>query len=176
MTGDGRGIRVETDDVSADTQDPALGEALMAASTAADSCSCGPLAQDMGASLDETGEAVLLTLQEISARPALQHLALRLFNDFRSRRAAIRESLRNEGLSEADLWAPGVSESVSAESSDEDIRRYRLKLQYRADFLKAALEETLQELDAVAAINRPTGPLDRQQAADGTIGRCAGNE
>ncbi len=103
----------------------------------------------MGASLDVDGCALPVRLRDLSLQPALGQLALRLLRDFGNKRAAMNDSLRREGLTEEDLWQPGITEVLTTSSTEEEIRRYRQKLQFRADFLEAALEETLLELEAL---------------------------
>lgn len=126
------------------------GGATASARVSLDDCERSPLAAEMGASLDVDSCALPVTLKDLSLQPALRQLALRLLRDFGNKRAAISEALRREDLTEEDLWKPGVSEALTSSSTEDEIRRYRLKLQFRADFLEAALEETLLELEGLS--------------------------
>lgn len=105
------------------------------------------LGQEMGVSLDDDGSPLPVTLKELYLQPALMQLTLRLLEDFGAKRAEVGENLHKAGLTEADLWKPGISETLSTSSTPDEIARYRLKLRFRADFLEAALEETILELE-----------------------------
>jgi hypothetical protein len=73
----------------------------------------------------------------------------------RSVQGQLRE-MEQEGLAAADIWAPGITETLPTSSSAEDIRRYKQKLLFRANVLEAALTETISELKGLERI-RPRG-------------------
>jgi len=63
----------------------------------------------------------------------------------RAMQAQLRE-MEREGLSPADLWAPGMTEFIPTSTSSDDFRRYQKKLLFRANILEALLTETVAEL------------------------------
>lgn len=133
------------------------------------------LGQEMGVSLDDDGSPLPVTLKELYLQPALMQLTLRLLEDFGAKRAEVGENLHKAGLTEADLWKPGITETLSTSSTPDEIDRYRLKLRFRADFLEAALEETLLELEELdqaksTSVDTPAeaaGKADNHTRGDG---------
>jgi hypothetical protein len=85
----------------------------------------------------------------LALEPGLKQLALKLWRDFQTGRVSVEKSLQGAGLEKEDLWKPGISETLTTSSTNDEISRYRQKLQYRADFLEAALEETLLQLEGL---------------------------
>jgi hypothetical protein len=107
------------------------------------------LAPEFGAKLDESGEPLPVKISELALEPGLKQLALKLWRDFQTGRVSVEKSLQGAGLEKEDLWKPGISETLTTSSTNDEISRYRQKLQYRADFLEAALEETLLQLEGL---------------------------
>jgi len=87
----------------------------------------------------------------------LQRLALQLWREYLERTSVSREKLDElldrEDLKPADLWAPGLTEALTVACTAEELRRYRKKLEFRAQILSSVLEETLSELERSAKWN-----------------------
>ncbi len=107
------------------------------------------LAPEFGAKLDESGEPLPVKINELAFDPGLKQLALKLWRDFQTGRVSVEKSLQGAGLDKEDLWKPGITETLTTSSTTDEIARYRQKLQFRADFLESALEETLLQLEGL---------------------------
>lgn len=123
------------------------------------------LAAEMGAGLGDENEPLVVRLDQLALQPALRQMALRLLEDFQTKRSEIQNNLREDGLTEEDLWTPGITETLSDSSEENEIQQYRLKLQHRADFLQAALEETLLAIEALKQTR--AGALNTQRVDSG---------
>ncbi|MGF1641568.1 MAG: hypothetical protein ACFCUO_11525 [Rhodospirillales bacterium] len=132
------------------------------------------LAPEFGAKLDESGEPLPVRFSELSFDPGLKQLAAKLWRDFQGGRASVEKAIEGAGLGKEDLWKPGISETLTTSSSPDEIARYRQKLQFRADFLEAALEETLVQIEGLEhyASNGDGGAW----SGDGTVDRHANED
>lgn len=108
------------------------------------------LGPEFGLDFDDDGEPVGLTLRQLFRDPELRQMGLRLWRQFQDYGVTDEKSLERAGMTLDELIKPGVSETLSTSSTPEEIRRYRMKLEYRADLLEALLDETLAELEGLA--------------------------
>lgn len=101
----------------------------------------------------------------------LQQLALDLWRDYLERsglgKEKLGEILDREDLKPADLWAPGLSETITVGSTEDEVRRYRKKLEFRAEVLSGLLRETLGELERSARWRPSDKPNDEDVAQSG---------
>jgi hypothetical protein len=125
------------------------GKGSAMASTLPDEIDGTLLAPEFGAKLDESGEPLPVKFNELALDPGLKQLALKLWRDFQTGRGSVEKSLQGAGLDKEDLWKPGITETLTTSSTKGEIARFRQKLQFRADFLEAALEETLLQLEGL---------------------------
>lgn len=84
----------------------------------------------------------------------LQRLLVQLCREYLERSSVSREkleqTLEREDLKPADLWAPGLSETMTVGSTEEELTGYRKKLEFRVQLLLAILEASLDELERSA--------------------------
>jgi hypothetical protein len=104
------------------------------------------------AMLDERARS--LDFRRLRHDAQLQRLALQSWREYLERstvsREKLEEALDRDDLKPGDLWGPGLTETLSVASTPEDVRRYRKKLEFRAQVLSSVLEETLAELERSA--------------------------
>lgn len=107
------------------------------------------LLADLEASMD--GEPRGLNFAELAQDRRLQRLAIQLWKEIHTRSSISRQKfeqlLRREDLTPADLWAPGITESLNVASTGAEIARFKAKLRFRADVLTVLLEETMADLE-----------------------------
>jgi hypothetical protein len=106
------------------------------------------LAAELGHSLDHEGEPVGLDFPLLRRDEEFREFTMSLWRQFQASRtlnSRVRE-LEQEGLSNADLWEPGITDFLPTSSTPEQMRRYKQKLLFRATFLEAVLTETIGEL------------------------------
>ena len=119
------------------------------------------LAPELGGRADPESEGLGVVFRELKFDREMRQLAWQLWQDYQRSVKVRPKSLADSGLTPADLLQPGVTETLETCSTEEELRRYRLKLTLRADILEALLEETLSELDRAnraTPVNRPTEP------------------
>ena len=106
------------------------------------------LAAELGHSVDHWGEPSGLERAMSGDDPDFREFMIALWRQVqqgRAMQAQLRE-MEREGLSPADLWAPGMTEFIPTSTSSDDFRRYQKKLLFRANILEALLTETVAEL------------------------------
>jgi hypothetical protein len=106
------------------------------------------LAAELGHSVDNEGEPLGLDFPLLRRDSEFREFTMSLWRQFQASRtlnSRVRE-LEQEGLSNADLWEPGITEFLPTSSTPEQMRRYKQKLLFRATFLEAVLTETISEL------------------------------
>jgi len=108
----------------------------------------GYLAAELGQSVDHEGEPLGLVFPLLRHDREWREFTISLWRQFRATRSlnAQTRELEQEGLTTADLWEPGITEFLPTSSTPEQMRRYKQKLLFRANFLEAALTETVAEL------------------------------
>lgn len=116
----------------------------------------GFLAPELGARADPDGEPLGVDLRDLRFDREVRQLAWRLWRDYQKSVRVQPQALVDAGLSPVELWQPGITESLETCSTEDELRRYRQKLRFRADFLEIMLEETLTEMEK-ADRARPTG-------------------
>ncbi|NWG70393.1 MAG: hypothetical protein HXY23_02130 [Parvularculaceae bacterium] len=119
------------------------------ADASADAAEMRQLLADLEASMD--GEPRGLNFAELAQDRRLQRLAVQLWKEVQTRSAISKQKfeqlLRREDLTPADLWAPGITESLNVASTGAEIARFKAKLRFRADVLTVLLEETMADLE-----------------------------
>jgi hypothetical protein len=106
------------------------------------------LATELGHSVDHEGEPMGLDFPLLRRDTEFREFTMSLWRQFQASRTlsnSVRE-LEQEGLTQADLWEPGITEFFPTSSTPEQMRRYKQKLLFRASFLEAVLTETIAEL------------------------------
>ena len=119
------------------------------------------LAAELGHTVDHWGEPSGLERAMAGDDPEFRDLAVSLWRQAqmgRSLNAQLKE-MEREGLTAADLWAPGVTETMPTASNTDEVRRYKKKLLFRANLLEALLMETVSELKRMDWI-RPSDVTD----------------
>lgn len=108
----------------------------------------GYLAAELGQPVDHEGEPLGLDFPLLRRDREWREFTLSLWRQFQATRTlnAQTRELEQEGLAAADLWEPGITEFLPTSSTPEQMRRYKQKLLFRANFLEAALTETVAEL------------------------------
>ncbi|MEO1043711.1 MAG: hypothetical protein AAFX52_15630 [Pseudomonadota bacterium] len=80
----------------------------------------------------------------------LRDLGVTLWREYQARVSISRERfeavLEKEDVTFADLWAPGVTESVETGSSEAELSSYRRKLELRIELLELLLRESRDDL------------------------------
>lgn len=122
------------------------------------------LAPEFGISLDDEGEPVSLTFRQFFRDPQLRQMGLRLWRQFQDYGVIDEKSLEKAGMTLDELAKPGMSEFITTSSTEEEVRRYRLKLEYRADLLEAVLQETLAELETLSRVRPADTPQEKGDA------------
>lgn len=106
------------------------------------------LIEEIDAAFD--GEPGGLDFARLAQDRTLQRLAIQLWRDMQSRasisKQKFEELLRREDLTPADLWAPGLTEGLTVDSTVAEIDKYKAKLRIRAEILTALLAETNADL------------------------------
>ena len=136
------------------------------------------LGPELAAGVLDNEEAPEFSLKVLLKDPKIRDLGLRLWRQFSGAGATNERAMNESGLTFADLWKPGVTESVTTSSTAEELSRYRQTLEYRAKFLEALLEETLADLERAvqmkpsasgdpAAFSLPASPSARKDREDG---------
>lgn len=117
------------------------------------------LAAELGHSVDHEGEPLGLDFPLMRRDAEFREFTLSLWRQFQATRTLNSRSreMDQEGLTNADLWEPGITEFLPTSSTPEQLRRYKQKLLFRATFLEAILTETIGELKK----------LDRAKPIDG---------
>lgn len=121
------------------------------------------LALEFGGRVSPDGEPLGMDFRELRFDQEIRQIAWRAWQDYQRSVKNKPQALAEAGLTPVDLWKPGISETLETCSSEEELRRYRMKLTLRADFLEALLEETLSELDKA---NRAK-PTEKKPESDG---------
>jgi hypothetical protein len=106
------------------------------------------LATELGQPADHKGEVVGAGAPLAQSGADLQAYVLQLWRQTQTGRVVpghLRE-MESAGFTIDDLWAAGVTETLSTSSTPDEIRRYRQKLLFRANLLEAILWETVAEL------------------------------
>ena len=119
------------------------------------------LAQELGGAVGEDGEILGVSLKDLFLDPHLKAMALRYWQQMQGKKALDEKTLEQAGLTVSDLFAPGLTESVSSSSSPQELERYRTKLEFRADLLEALLEETIAELEGLERL-QPSDEIELQ--------------
>jgi hypothetical protein len=121
------------------------------------------LAAELGQPLDRTGEPVGTGAATTGSDTALLEYTLRLWRQMQFG-SLIKEPLLAIDRAELtidDIWAAGVTDTISTSSTPDEIRRYRQKLLFRANLLEALLTETVADLHRLERTEstsaRPTG-------------------
>jgi hypothetical protein len=106
------------------------------------------LAAELGHQVDQEGEPLGLDFPLLRRDAEFREFTLSLWRQFQATRTISSQAreLEQEGLSNADLWEPGITEFLPTSSTPEQLRRYKQKLLFRASFLEAVLTETIGEL------------------------------
>lgn len=106
------------------------------------------LATELGHSVDHEGEPLGLDFPLLRRDAEFREFTMSLWRQFQATRTmnSRARELDREGLTEADLWEPGITEFLPTSSTPEQMRRYKQKLLFRANFLEAILTETIGEL------------------------------
>jgi hypothetical protein len=117
------------------------------------------LAAELGHTLDSEGEPIGLGNPLARQDSELQEFTHQLWRQAQTGRE-LRNQLKDmeqEGLTPDDLWAAGITELLPTTSTPDEVRRYRQKLLFRANFLEAVLTETIAELKRLGRV-RPVEP------------------
>lgn len=126
------------------------------------------LGPELGGAFDAHGEPVSLNARDLVVDRELRQLAWRLWQEQQRRHGkAPRRRLADADLEPSDLWQPGVTETLQTCSTEDELKRYRLKLRFRADLLEALLEETLADLERANALKHP---MDASGDSDSSAG------
>lgn len=106
------------------------------------------LAAELGHSVDHEGEPLGLDFPLLRRDAEFREFTMSLWRQFQATRTmnSRARELEQEGLTNADLWEPGITEFLPTSSTPEQMRRYKQKLLFRASFLEAVLTETIGEL------------------------------
>lgn len=106
------------------------------------------LAAELGHWLDDDGEPVGLEFPGLRQDPKFREFFQSIFQQFQTTRALHKHArdMEREGLTSEEIWAPGLTELLPTNCTAEQLRRYKQKLLFRANFLEAILTETVAEL------------------------------
>jgi hypothetical protein len=106
------------------------------------------LAVELGHSVDNEGEPLGLDFPLMRRDSEFREFTMSLWRQFQATRtiSSRARELEQQGLTNADLWEPGITEFLPTTSTPEQMRRYKQKLLFRASFLEAMLTETIGEL------------------------------
>ena len=109
------------------------------------------LAEDLGHALDVDGEPAAVDFRALRTDPEIRQLAISVWSQFQAGKSMERhaQQMDAEGVAFGDLWAPGITTSLTTSSTLEEINTYRKQLLFRATFLEAILTQTLSELEAI---------------------------
>ena len=116
----------------------------------------------------EAGGGLLNLLKD----PQLRTMAVELWRNFQLGSAGAKRAHAEGEGAPADLWDFQAAESVTTSSSAEEIERYRTKLLFRADWLEATLEATLNEVERLSQF-RPAAEAPVVEARPQTPARRA---
>jgi hypothetical protein len=106
------------------------------------------LAAELGQPVDQDGEPIGAGSAMARSDDALQDYTLQLWRQTQTGRGVpgrVRE-MERDGFTIDDIWAAGVTETLSTSSTPDEVRRYKQKLLFRANLLEAILSETVAEL------------------------------
>ena len=121
------------------------------------------LAAELGQPVDRDGEPIGAGSPMARTDSELQEYTLHLWRQTQTGRGVpgrVRE-MEREGFTIDDIWAAGVTETLSTSSTADEVRRYKQKLLFRANLLEAILSETVAELRRLdqiePAADKPAG-------------------
>jgi hypothetical protein len=129
------------------------------------------LVQELGGATVDGDEVVGIGFKDLFQDPQLRRMGIRLWKQMHGQDVVDETALKEASLTINDIFQPGLSECVTSSSTKEEIDRYRLKLEFRADMLEALLDQTIAELESLSHLR----PADDVGGEDGGL-EGAGDE